>query len=338
MPVRQLFVGALAVMLAGCGKEALPADPEAYALRIPPGFPEVAIPADNALTRSRVALGKRLFFDPALSRDSTVSCGSCHRPQLAFADSLSQTSGIEGRPGVRNVPTLANVVYFNHFLREGGVPTLEMQVLVPIQEHNEFDFNILEIADRLQRIPDYVALAQQAYGREPDAFVITRAIATFERTLVSGDSPFDQWFYQNKTVAVAASVKRGYDLFQSEKTGCGKCHSGFLFTNQDFANNGLYDTYADPGRFRLTGIESDRAVFKIPSLRNVAVTAPYMHDGSLPTLDAVLDHYRAGGKSHPNKSSLLRPFDLTPAERADLLAFLHSLTDPAFLTNPEFRE
>jgi len=337
MPVRQLLLGALALLWAGCGKESLPDDPEAYALRIPPGFPAMEIPADNALTRTRVALGKRLFFDPALSRDSTVSCGSCHRPHLAFADSLPQTPGIEGRPGARNVPTLANVGFFDHFLREGGVPTLEMQVLVPIQEHNEFDFNILEIAERLQRMTDYGTLAQQAYGREPDAFVITRAIAAFERTLVSGDSPFDQWFFQHKPNAVTASAKRGYDLFQSEKTGCGKCHSGFLFTNQEFANNGLYETYTDPGRFRLTGLESDRAVFNIPTLRNAAVTAPYMHDGSLPTLDAVLDHYQSGGQHHPNKSPLLQPFDLTPAERADLLAFLHSLTDEAFLHNPEFR-
>ncbi len=336
MPVRQLLLGAMAILLAGCGKEP-PTDPEAYTLRIPPGFPAQEIPADNMLTRTRVALGKRLFFDPALSRDSTISCASCHKPHLAFADSLPTTPGIEGRPGVRNAPTLANVGYYRHFLREGGVPTLEMQVLVPIQEHHEFDFNILEIAERLRQMPDYVALAPQAYDREPDAFVITRAIAAFERTLVSGDAPFDQWYFQHKTNAVTASVKRGYDLFQSEKTGCGKCHAGFLFTNQEFANNALYETYSDPGLFRLTGQESDRAVFNIPTLRNAAVTAPYMHDGSLPTLDAVLDHYQSGGKNHPNQSPLLQPFDLTPAERADLLAFLHSLTDEAFLRNPEFR-
>lgn len=325
-------------LLAGCVKDPPTADPDAYALTVPSGFPAMEIPTDNSLTRSRVELGKRLFFDPALSRDSTLSCATCHRPHLAFADSLPQTPGIEGRPGTRNAPTLANVGYLNSLLREGGVPTLEMQVLVPIQEHNEFDFNILEISDRLNRIPEYVAQAQKAYDRKPDAFVITRAIAAFERTLVSGNSPFDYWFFQNKTNAVSASVKRGYELFQSEKTGCGKCHSGFLFSNQDFANNGLYETYADPGRFRLTGRESDLAVFKIPTLRHVAITAPYMHDGSLPTLDAVLDHYQSGGKNHPNKSHLLRPFGLTPSERADMLAFLHSLTDQGFLNNPEFRQ
>jgi len=337
MLVRQLLFGALALFPAGCGKDPLPADPEAYLLAVPPGFPVMEIPADNTLTRSRVALGKRLFFDPALSRDSTISCASCHRPHLAFADSLSQTPGIEGRPGTRNASALANAGYLSNLLREGGVPSLEMQILVPIQEHNEFDFNILEIAERLKRMPEYVAAAQKAYSREPDAFVITRAIAAFERTLVSGDAPFDQWFFQKKQKAVNASVKRGYELFQSEKTGCAKCHSGFLFTSQDFANNGLYDSYADPGRFRLTGLESDRAVFKVPSLRNVAVTAPYMHDGSLLTLESVLVHYQSGGKNHPNKSPLLHPFSLTLVERADLLAFLHSLTDSGFLSNPEFR-
>lgn len=337
MTSRLILFGVFAFLGAGCGKEPLPADPETYVLAVPPGFPAMEIPADNSLTRSRVALGKRLFFDPVLSRDSTLSCASCHRPHLAFADSLPQTPGIEGRPGTRNAPALANVSYFANLLREGGVPTLEMQVLVPIQEHNEFDFNILEIAERLNRIPEYVSQAQKAYDRMPDAFVVTRAIAAFERTLVSGNSPFDYWFFQNKSNAVSASVKRGYDLFQSEKTGCGKCHSGFLFTSQEFANNGLYETYADPGRFRLTGKENDRAVFKIPTLRNISVTAPYMHDGSLPTLEAVLEHYESGGKNHPNKSLLLRPFTLSPAERADVLAFLHSLTDQGFLNNPEFR-
>ncbi|MFN0035104.1 MAG: cytochrome-c peroxidase, partial [Saprospiraceae bacterium] len=168
-------------------------------------------------------------------------------------------------------------------------------------------------------------------------FVITRSIAAFERTLLSGDSPFDQWFFQGKNEAVSASAKRGYDLFQSERLSCGKCHEGFLFTNQEFTNNGLYETYPDSGRIRLTGLESDRAVFKVPSLRNVALTAPFMHDGSLPTLEAVIDHYETGGKPHPNKGILLNPFTLTAQEQADLGAFLRSLTDEEFVENPAFR-
>lgn len=335
-----LFSGCLVLLLAACRKEEpLPPEPgeNPVLLQIPVGFPQPQIPADNALTAERIALGKRLFYDPILSRDSTISCASCHKQSLAFADSMATSPGVEGRPGVRNSPTLANVAYQKTLLREGGLPTLEMQILVPIQEHNEFDFNILSIMERLEKNPEYVQMAQQAYGRKPDPFVITRSIAAFERTLLSGNSAFDQWYFQGKKRALSPEAQRGFALFNSERLGCNQCHSGFLFTNQAVANNGLYETYADPGRMRLTGLESDRAVFKIPTLRNAALTAPYMHDGSLKTLDAVIDHYQTGGRPHPNKSPLLKPFHLTPAERRDLLAFLTSLTDPSFLQNPDFQ-
>ena len=327
----------LGLLLAvACAKEPAPTDPEAYVLAVPAGFPTPEIPADNVLTVSRIQLGKRLFYDPLLSRDSSLSCAGCHKQSLAFADQLSTSPGIEGRPGTRNTPSLANVAYQKHLLREGGVPTLEMQVFVPIQEHNEFDFNILQAAKRMNRMPEYVELAQKAYGRAPDPFVITRALAAFERTLLSGDSPFDRWFYQGQAAALSESARRGLELFNSPRLGCQSCHSGFLFTSQEFANNGLYTTYLDSGRMRLTGLESDRALFKIPSLRQVALTAPYMHDGSLPSLEAVLDHYQSGGKNHPNKSPVLHPFSLTAQERADLLTFLNSLSDVSFLQNPAF--
>lgn len=331
-----LFLSLLLVLFS-CRKEEQQPVSDEYMLKIPAGFPQPDIPKDNLLTHSRIELGRRLFFDPALSRDSTRSCGSCHFPHLAFSDSTAVSLGIEGRPGIRNTPTLANVVYQKKLLREAGVPTLEMQILVPIQEHNEFDFNILEITERLRRMPEYVDAAQEAYGRAPDAFVITRSIAAFERTLLSGNSPFDQWFFQGKNAAMTAAEKRGYDLFQSERLSCAKCHEGFLFTNQQAANNGLYEVYPDSGRMRLTGLESDRALFKIPSLRFAALTAPYMHDGSLPSVEAVIGHYNSGGKPHPNKSPLVRPLGLTAGEKADLLAFLKALTDPGFLTNPAFQ-
>ena len=333
--------GALLLLLAGCRKESnvsvLPPETDEYILRVPVGFPAPGIPADNVLTKSRVSLGRRLFYDPALSADSTRSCGSCHAPHLAFSDSTAVSLGIEGRSGTRNSPTLANVAYQQKLLREGGVPTLEMQILVPIQEHNEFDFNIILVADRLSKMPEYVSMAEKAYGRELDPFVITRSIAAFERTLLSGDSRYDQYTFQGKSNALSPSEKRGIDLFNSERLNCSKCHEGFLFTNQNYTNNGLYEIYPDSGRMRLTGLESDRAVFKIPSLRNVALTAPFMHDGSLQTLDAVIDHYKTGGKLHPNKSPLLQPFILTAQEKADLLAFLRSLADQKFIENPEFR-
>jgi cytochrome c peroxidase len=304
---------------------------------LPVGFPKPTLPADNQLTAERIALGRKLFYEPALSRDSSLSCGSCHQPALAFSDGRVKSIGIEGRQGRRNAPSLANVAYFTAFMREGGVPSLEMQVQVPVQEHEEFDFNILLVAGRLQRMPAYVVLSQNAYGRKPDAFVITRAIAAFERSLISGQSPFDQYLFGGQAAAISEAAKRGYRLFHSQRLSCGSCHSGFLFTNQRFANNGLYEQYEDSGRYRLTQQTEDIGLFKIPSLRQVALTAPYMHDGSLSSLEAVIDHYAGGGKPHPNKSPLIKPFTLSAGEKKDLLAFLHSLTDTAFCANPAFQ-
>jgi cytochrome c peroxidase len=319
-----------------CKKEstAPPAEP---LLAVPEGFPVPVFPEGNELTPERWALGKRLFYDPIMSSDNSVSCASCHLPEMAFTDGKQFSEGVEGRLGTRNAPTLANVAYHPYYTREGGVPTLEMQVLVPIQEHAEFDMNILDIAERLNADSGYVRECRAAYGREPDAFVITRSIACFERTILSGSSPYDQ-FLQGKNAALTAAERRGMDLFFGEKTNCSQCHGGFNFTNYAFENNGLYEDYSDPGRFRLTGKEEDRALFKVPTLRNVGVTVPYMHDGSLPTLEAVVEHYSLGGKNHPHKSGLVKPLGLTAAEKADLVAFLEALTDNDFLNNPKFRE
>lgn len=329
-----------ALLVFACRKEPsepVSADPEPL-LAVPPGFPAPVFPAGNELTAARWALGKKLFFDPVMSSDSTVSCASCHLPARAFSDTLALSPGVGGRPGIRNAPSLANVAYHPYYTREGGLPTLEMQVLVPIQEHNEFDFNILLIAERLLRDTAYLRMSSEAYGRMPDAFVITRAISCFERTMISGQSHYDRYYFQGKQDALNAAEQRGMDLFFSDKTDCSKCHNGFNFTGYAFENNGLYEHYADSGRFRLTELESDRARFKVPSLRNVAVTAPYMHDGSLTTLESVVAHYNGGGQPHPNKSPLVRPLGLSADEQADLVAFLRSLTDEAFLNNSKFRK
>jgi cytochrome c peroxidase len=300
---------------------------------IPTGFPEPNFPEDNPFSEASYELGKKLFFDPILSKDSSISCGSCHSPGRAFADNNAFSMGVEGRLGSRNTPSLANVAYHPHFTREGGVPSLEMQVLVPIQEHNEFDFNIVLIAERLAYRADYIELAERAYGREPDPFVIVRSLANFERTLISGNSPFDQYYFQGLSNALNAAERRGMDLFFSDSLACSSCHGGFDFTDYSFRNNGLYLNYADSGRMRLTGLESDRALFKVPSLRNVEVTAPYMHDGSIESLEEVIEHYQSGGASHPNKSTLIKGFKLNPQEVQDLVGFLETLTDHEFLNN-----
>ncbi len=307
-------------------------------MEIPEGFPELDVPEDNAFSTARWELGKRLFFEKALSLDSTISCASCHEPALAFSDDLAFSLGVENRSGTRNAPTLANVAYHPYFTREGGVPTLEMQVLVPIQEHNEFDFNIVLLAERLKQDSAYLKMSYDAYGREVDPFVITRALACFERSLLSGYSPYDQFVNYNKERALTDAEINGMELFFSDRTDCAQCHSGFNFSNYAFENNGLYEKYEDEGRFRLTREESDRALFKVPSLRNIELTAPYMHDGSLTTLEEVLEHYRSGGEDHPHKSPLIRLLDLSDSEVSDLILFLKSLTDNHFVSNPLFKE
>jgi cytochrome c peroxidase len=305
-------------------------------LQVPEGFPEVDFPEDNAFTMARWELGRKLFYDPILSIDASISCGSCHNQSNSFSDVVAFSPGAENAPGTRNAPSLANVAYHPYFTREGGVPTLEMHVLVPIQEHNEFNHNIVAISEQLMMDEAYVEASQKAYERNPDPFVITRALATFQRTLLSGNSDYDKYLNGTDPTALSPEAKRGMELFFSNQTNCSSCHGGFNFTEYAFENNGLYETYQDNGKFRLTGIESDRAKFKVASLRNIELTAPYMHDGSMSTLEEVIEHYNSGGQPHPNKSELIQPLNLNEEEKAELLAFLRSLTDYDFITREAF--
>ncbi len=332
----EVIIGIALFLLAACQpEEPVSLMPFPLLMEVPEGFPDIPFPSENAFTEARWELGKRLFFDPIMSVDASISCASCHKPELAFSDDRAFSPGVAQRPGTRNSPSLANVAYHPYYTREGGVPTLEMQVLVPIQEHNEFDFNILLIAERLRADSTYYQMALDAYEREPDPYVITRALACFERSLISGNSAYDQ--HERGQKNLPPSALRGKELFFGERTQCNSCHSGFNFTNYAFANNGLYTNYEDLGRFRLTGQEQDRATYKVPSLRNVDLTAPYMHDGSMTTLEAVIEHYNSGGKDHPNKSPLLQPLLLNDQEKEDLVAFLQSLSDPLFTENPIFK-
>ncbi len=311
---------------------------EPFKLTIPKGFPKPFIPEDNAMSHKRVEFGKRLFYDPILSRDTSISCSHCHKPELAFTDGLTRSLGIRGQTLLRNAPTLTNVAYQDSgLLFDMGVPTLEMQILVPVQEHKEFDFDLRLIAERLKNNPDYVKLSRDAYQSEPNPFVITRSIAAFERTLISGNSAYDQ-FINGNSDALNDQQQLGMDLFFN-RLQCVRCHSGFNFTNLTAQNNGLYEGQYpdDPGRFRVTNNEKDRDLFKVPTLRNISVTGPYMHDGSINSLFDVIDHYSTGGKDHPNKSNLIVPFEISYSEKQALVSFLESLTDHKFINNKDFR-
>lgn len=305
---------------------------------IPQGFPEMKFSEGNEFNKERWDLGKKLFYDPIMSLNNTVSCASCHKVENAFSDTVAFSLGNASSVGKSNAPTLTNIGYNPYFTRAGGVPTLEMQILVPIQEHDEFNTNILDIVEKLKLNEYYSQQSLKAYNREIDSFVITRALANFERSLISGNSQYDKFVYQNNSTAFTSSQQKGKDLFFSSKTNCYQCHSDFNFTNYAFENNGIYVDYADLGRMRLTNIQSDKAKFKVPTLRNIALTAPYMHDGSITTLEGVVNHYDSGGKPHMNKNSLIRPLGLTSIEKSNLVDFLNSLTDNDFINNNNFKK
>jgi len=300
-------------------------------MAIPDGFPNMEIPLDNAFTIERWVLGKKLFYDPVLSLDSSISCATCHKLEFAFSDNVPKSFGVNHAPGTRNAPTLTNTGFQPYYTKEGGISTLEQQVLIPIQEHNEMNFNILLAGERIAKNEKYKTMSNKAYSKEPDYYVITRALACFERTIISGDSKYDG--YLKNTLNFSQSEANGMNLFFSEETNCFKCHPAPMFTNYDFENNGLYQNYADEGKYRLTLDSVDLALFKIPTLRNVANSGPYMHDGSIETLYEVVNHYNTGGYSHSNKSNLIKTLNLTETQITDLVNFLKTLTDNTFLNN-----
>ena len=213
-----------------------------FNLYIPPGFPKPHIPEENQLTFSRVELGRKLFFDKIMSRDSSVSCATCHVPEFAFTDRLPKAIGIRKQQVNRNAPTLTNVAYSDKFLLDGVNPSLEAQVMVPIHETNEFDFHVILIAERMKQNPDYIRLCKEAYHSEPNPYAITHSIASFERTLISGNSRYDQFYFQGDSTALNPSQQRGMHLFFNELY-CSSCHGGFNFTKQSLTNNGLYVNY-----------------------------------------------------------------------------------------------
>ena len=291
--------------------------------------PEVVFPENNPLTDANIELGGALFSETLLSKDSTISCASCHLMTSAFADHLPLGEGIKGRHVTRNTPTLMNIGQHPYFMHDGKFHTLEQQVLGPINEHNEFDMSPKEVVSRLRDSPLYHRLSMNAYGDSISIEIVQKAIANFERVIVSENSKFDQ--YKRGEIELNAQEMKGWELFQSDELKCIQCHGGFNFTNYAFENNGLSKEYDDSGRGFVTRNAKDRAKFKVPTLRNIALTYPYMHDGSIATLDEVIDHYASGGKQHPSQSELIKGFELDADQKEALLAFLNALTEERLL-------
>jgi len=317
----------LATWLTGCQSD--------RDVELPSYFPSILHPADNTPTEARITLGRYLFYEPRLSIDSSLSCASCHLQSLAFTDGRKLSGGVHGITGFRNSPTLTNVAFQPYFFFDGGIPTLEKQVMAPLDNPDEMQLNIHQAALRLREDSFYTELFQKAYQRPPDAYSIVRALAAFQRTLLSYRAPIDA-FWQGDTLALSPSQRKGLALFLSNRLGCATCHNGPNFTNYEFRHNGLPVADDDPGRRRVTTLPQDDGKFKVPTLRNITVTGPYMHDGSIASLDEVLTHYASGGVDHINKDKTISGFSLSATERADLLHFFEALTDTAFLRNPAF--
>ena len=302
----------------------------------PPNFPEFPVPDDNPLTAEKIELGRRLFYEKALSSDSTVSCGSCHLQSLAFTDGRKVSAGVHGSLGQRNASGLQNLAYSPNFFMDGGIATLEMQVEAPLGTEDEMNLNYHLASERLNADEAYRNLFISVFGKEADAFGISRAIAAFERTMISGNSIYDQ--AERGDIQLSEEEALGKELFFSERVGCSGCHSGFLFTDFTLANVGLYESYVDTGYARISMNPNDHGKFKVPSLRNVAVTAPYFHDGSVETLEEALTHFLSGGLDHSVKDPRMKVLEITKEEKEAILAFLYTLTDNEFLCDPRFSD
>jgi cytochrome c peroxidase len=331
-----------------------------YKWRLPEGFPPPPVPADNPMSAAKVELGRYLFYDRRMSGNGTQACASCHIQRLAFTDGRSHAVGSTGQLHSRSSMSLVNVAYSKTLTWSNpNLTTLEDQMRVPMFGINPVELGLTEDGAAFLKIiksdKQYQRLFQRAFPKYPDAFTMTnviRSIACFERTIISAGSDWDaDWrqllhFYELKRDASKTSeaARRGEFLFFSDKLSCGRCHGGANFNDTyssenvlqaeaSFHNNGMPPMA--PGLMEFTGARDDSGKFKPPTMRNIELTAPYMHDGSLPTLEAVIDHYATGGSHGPTQSPLVHGFEISQQERADLIAFLRSLTDFQVIRDPK---
>ncbi len=324
--------------------------PQNYDIDFPQNFGQPTLPEDNPITVDGVKLGKTLFFDPILSKDSTMSCASCHIQSLGFNENKAKSIGIKGLESDRSSMSLINLAYKNKGLFwDGRTKTLEEQALIPVEHPKELAAAWPEVEEKLKKLPRYTLLFRKAFGiknaSEISRNLAAKAIAQFERTLISSNSKFD---------LVLAGKERfsdlelyGYKMYLDEDPDvkdaeCGHCHSIPLMTSNEFFNNGLdaapnLTEFSDVGLGKITGRMIDNGKFNAPTLRNIMLSAPYMHDGRFKDIDEVLDHYSSGGNWAPNKDPLIYPVSFTSLERRALKAFLSTLTDTAFISNPAFQ-
>jgi cytochrome c peroxidase len=314
-----VFLGSIAAELP---TDTLPADlrPD----NVPYGLGPRSVPKDNPLTAAKVALGRRLFFDPILSADRTIACASCHRPNHGFASPDGRPRGIGGQPVARRAPSLLNRAYGTSFFWDGRAATLEDQALRPIENPTEMGSSVADAVRRLSADKDYPSQFKAAFGDGVTAKNLGRALASFERVLLRGDSRVDRFRKEGEHDALSPPERHGLWLYES-KAQCWRCHSGPNFTDEKFHNTGVGWGGSDLGRHAVTKTDADRGRFKTPTLRGSLLTAPYMHDGSLKTLDEVVEFYNKGGRVNPNLDSLMHALDLSSEEVQALVAFMKAL-------------
>lgn len=362
---------ALTLGVAMAGAQAV----ERFIWPVPAWMPVPPVPDDNPMSAAKVELGRHLFYDSRLSRDGTIACASCHEQSKAFTDGRELAIGIDGTVGIRNSPSLGNVGYMPQLTWGNPHMTMpEFQALVPLFGDNPLEMGSAGLEDRifgtLASDPYYAEAFAKAFPDRPDIdlFTVTRALGAFQRTLISVDSPYDRFKYRGETDAISDAAKRGEQMFFDHKFECYHCHTGTMFTDNlqtsrsavpetGNHNNGLYNIdgrggYPPKGTgfYEFTGNAADMGRFRTPSLRNVGVTAPYFHDGSAATLEDVLEHYANGGRviedgpyagdgsKNPYKDTMIVGFRASDQEIADIIAFLNSLTDEGFLTNPDYSD
>src|SRR5271163_4832880 len=346
--LQNVLLAGLLVLCVGCRTPASEKPiGEVVAIRAPLGLPPVPIPADNPPTAETIALGRELFYDMRLSKDNTVSCASCHNPTLAFTDGRRVARGVGGALGVRNAPTLLNAAYSPLQFWDGRAKSLEEQSAAPIEDPVEMNQKHEVSVSKIAKDPAYHAEFAQAFG--PGSVTLSKiqkSLASFERTLLSGNSPFDQYQYGGNKQALSPAAIHGLAIFTDPQRGnCVVCHTinekYALFTDGKFHNTGAgvngEGEFTDIGRFSQTKLETNKGEFKTPTLRNIALSSPYMHDGSLKTLKDVVDFYAGGGNSNPYLDKEIKPLKLSGKDRADLIEFLEALTGdmPAHAGPPE---
>ena len=372
--IAMALLGLAAVVGLASAQETLSRTAGEYVWKLPNGFPKPRVPADNPMTSAKVELGRYLFYDLRMSVNGKESCATCHQQALAFTDGKPRALGTTGESHPRGSMSLVNVAYSAVLTwSDPGERTLEHQALTPMFNTHPIELGMKgkggEYLQVVRSDPVYTKLFPAAFPGEQYPFTIanvTKAIASFERTIIGGGSGYDRYHYDGDEQAVSDAAKRGEVLFFSEPLSCFRCHGGFNFTDATdfegrrqseptFHNTGLYNLAGalsypaeNTGIYEHTQQSGDVGKFKVPTLRNVALTAPYMHDGSIATLEGVLDHYSAGGRTitnspyagdgshNPNKDPLIRGFKLTAQDRSDLIAFLDSLTDEEIIHDPKF--